>query len=73
MHFFIQICLCQKGATVLRGNCPDRQLPPRKTATQLGLAFELVLELVLGLGGQFSSGKTVLELSKELRFVFIKI
>ena len=73
MHFFIQICLCQKGAIVLGGNCPDRQLPPRKTATQLGLAFELVLELVLGLGGQFSSGKTVLELSKELRFVFIKI
>ena len=34
-------------------NCPDRQLPPTKIATQLGLAFGLVLELVLGLGGNF--------------------
>ena len=57
MHFFIQICLCQKGTIVLEGNCPDRQLPPRKIATQLGLAFELVLELVLELRANFPRGQ----------------
>ena len=36
-----------------------RQLPPRKTVPRLG--FWVGLGLVLGLGGQFSSGAIVLE------------
>ena len=54
------------------GNCSDRQLPPRNCHA-VKVSVWVSVRISFGVGGQFSSGTTVLELSKELRFVFIKI
>ena len=45
-------------------NCPWGRLPPVRVSVWVKVSFRV--------GGQFSSGRIVLELSKELRFVFLK-
>ena len=61
MHSSIQICLCQKG---IRKIAPEEDCPSVRVSVWFRVSFRV--------GGQFSSGRIVLELSKELRFVFLK-
>ena len=64
MHSFIQICLCQK---VIRTTAPEENCPPIRVSVWVRVRISFRV------GGQFSLGTIVLEPSKELRFVFVKI
>ena len=50
------------------GDCPQRKLPP-----PVRVSVWVRVRVSFRVGRQFSSGTTVLESSKELRFVFARI
>ena len=71
--FFYSNMPMSKGGNCPRGQLSGETIVPEENCQAVRVSVWVSVRISFGVGGQFSSGTTVLELSKELRFVFIKI